>query len=81
MIADRNMIYDGQNYEAGDELPDLGKWDCVGTEDNKRFYEGFSEDVDKLPKYDTLGTGSTALCYDTGDLYKFHSKTNQWYKL
>ena len=80
MIADRDMIYDGQNYKAGEELPDLGNWECIEVEGNRRHYAGFSNEIDKLPRYATLGTGSTASCYDNGDYYKFHSKVNDWFK-
>lgn len=46
---------------------------------NIRSYEGLSSDISKLPHY--VGTGSSALCLDTGDYYKFHKETDQWYKL
>jgi hypothetical protein len=79
MRADRNTIVDGQNYKAGDEIPDLGNWECIEVEGNKRHYAGFSNQIHLLPKYPTLGTGSTASCYDNGAYLKFHSKTNEWY--
>ena len=80
MRADRDMIYDGQNYKAGDELPDLGHWECIEVDGNRRHYAGFSNEVNLLPKYPTLGTDSSAKCYDNQALYKFHSGTNEWYK-
>ena len=61
---------------------DLGSFECVSVEGiNQRNYEGLSADVDKLPKYDDLEAGSTALCLDTGDFYKYHAKSKTWYKL
>ena len=46
-----------------------------------QFYEGLSADVAKLPKYDDLGTGSSALCVDNGDFYKYEATTKTWYKV
>lgn len=80
MIADRTIVYDGQVYQKGDTLHDLGSFECVSVDGNKRSYAGFSADVGKLPKYDNLGTGSNAQCYDTGDFYYYHAQTKQWYK-
>ena len=52
--------------------------------DGKTYQPGeeiwdLSSDISKLPHY--VGTGSSALCLDTGDYYKFHKETDQWYKL
>ena len=72
-------IVDGQKYEDNEQVHDLGSFECVGTEGNKRFYEGFSADApEKLPKYDDLGAGSTATCLDNGDYYKYHAKSKEW---
>lgn len=61
------------------DIPDLGAWECVEVKANERHYYGFSQDIAKLPKYDDLGTGSTALCLDTGACYAYHACTKQWY--
>lgn len=80
-------IYDGQTYYPGDSLPDLGNWVCVSVKKNSdnefviRKYEGLSVDVSKLPHYDNLSTGSSALCIDTGDFYKYEKSTDTWYKM
>ena len=75
-------VVDGQIYQDNEPVHDLGSFECVSREDvNQRSYEGLSADVDKLPKYDNLEAGSTALCLDTGDFYKYHAKTKTWYKL
>nr|DAM91942.1 MAG TPA: hypothetical protein [Caudoviricetes sp.] len=29
--AENTVIFDGIQYDAGDELPDLGSWVCTGT--------------------------------------------------
>ena len=75
-------IVDGQTYEDDEQVHDIGSFECVRKEGfNQRNYEGLSADVSKLPKYDNLEAGSTALCLDTGDLYKYHAKTKTWYKM
>lgn len=80
-------IFDGQTYYPGQSLPDLGSWVCtnVKTNDNNEFnirnYEGLSADISKLPHYENLGTGSSALCLDTGDFYKYEKSTDTWYKI
>lgn len=81
-------IFDGQIYNPGDSLPDLGSWICTSVDKNGngeliiRNYEGLYADVGKLPKYETgLGTGSSALCLDTGDFYKYEQSTKTWYQI
>lgn len=87
MTVTVTTIYDGQTYYPGDSLPDLGNWVCtsVRKNDNNEFnirnYEGLSTDIDKLPHYENLGTGSSALCLDTGDFYKYEKSTDTWYKI
>ena len=81
MKATSITIFDGHTYQVGEEIPDLGSFECVGTEGNKRFYSGLSVDAPaKLPKYDNLATDSTAKCLDTGDFYYYHAPTKTWYK-
>lgn len=80
MKAEQVTVYDGQTYQVGEEVPDLGSFECVGVEGNKRSYSGLSKDVDKLPKYKNLGTNSSAMCLDTGDFYYYHAPTKTWYK-
>ena len=82
MAEDKKIIeYDGQYYEEGQPLPDLGSWECVDGQDrNQRNYQGLSIDVDKLPTYDDLEAGSTAYCVDTGEYYIYHAKTKTWYQ-
>ena len=80
MKATSVTIFDGHIYRAGEEIPDLGSFECVGYEGNKRFYSGLSKDApDKLPKYDDLATDSTAKCIDNGDFYYYHAPTKEWY--
>lgn len=74
------IVYDGQTYESVEDIPDLGSWECTSIEVCERHYMGLSADVDKLPVYDDLGTGSTAMCLDTGDFYIYHDHTKTWYK-
>lgn len=79
MKADKNMIVDGVLYKPGDEIWDLGSFVATDAVGMIRSYEGLSKDVSKLPHY--VETGSSALCLDTGDYYKFHKQTDTWYKL
>lgn len=81
-VAENRVVVDGQVYEKGDTLPDLGSLVCVSSDGNMRDYEGLLSDVSKLPHY--VGTGSSALLYDgTGntEVYEFHKPTDKWYKL
>lgn len=81
MKATSVVIFDGHTYQPGEEIPDLGSFECVGTEGNKRFYSGLSVDAPaKLPKYDDLGTDSNAKCIDNGDFYYYHAPSKSWYK-
>jgi hypothetical protein len=86
MKADRNMTYDGHFYKAGEELPNLGSFECVSSDGGKRNYYGLSDDAERLPtaknlpKYSDLATGSFALCLDTGDSYFYHAPSQKWYK-
>lgn len=76
MIAQNNAFIDGQWYKKGDEIWDLGSFVAVEVEGNQRHYEGFSADVGKLPHY--AESGSSALCLDTGQVYKYHKPTDTW---
>ena len=71
--------FDGQLYESADQIPDLGSWECVEDDAGKRQYWGLSADVEKLPKYDNLLTGSTALCLDNCSILGYHAPTKTWY--
>lgn len=79
MIAETSMIVDGKHYDPGEEIWDLGSFEATSAEGWQRNYVGLSADVSKLPHY--VATGSSALCLDTGDYYKFHKPTDTWYKL
>lgn len=81
MKATHSIIIDGQLITAGETIPDLGSFICTEVNGNIRKYEGLSFDVGKLPHYNNLGTGSSALCLDTGELYKYEKTSDIWYKL
>lgn len=74
------IVYDGHEYNDMADVPNLGSWVCTDVEGNRRNYEGLSADVGKLPKYDDLGTGSSAMCIDTKEFYKYEATTKTWYK-
>lgn len=79
MIAQTNTVIDGQVYKKGEEIWDLGSFVATDVDGNIRSYEGLSKDISKLPHY--VETGSSALCLDTGDYYKYHKETDTWYLL
>lgn len=74
------IIHDGQIYNDGDPVHDLGSFQLTGYDGNKRFYTGLSADVGKLPKYDNLATDSTARCIDTGDFYYYNAEIKTWHR-
>lgn len=79
-MADCKICVDGQYYDNEKDCWDLGSFVCVKIDGVTRHYDGLSKDApDKLPHY--VETGSSALCLDTGDYYKFHKATDTWYLL
>lgn len=72
--------FDGRFYKPGEEIPDIGSFVATSTSNNIRNYEGLSKDIDKLPTYDGLGTGSSAYCIDTGQYLKYEANTKTWYE-
>lgn len=80
MIADKNTVIDGQFYKKGEEIWDLGSFVATSVYGNTRNYEGLSQDISKLPKYDSLETGSSATCIDTVQIFKYEATTKTWYE-
>lgn len=79
-IAESTIVYDGQTYQKGDTLPDLGSLICVEAQGNKRSYEGMISDFSKLPTY--VDNGSSALLYNgTGTTKVYHFLNGTWYEL
>lgn len=72
-------MIDGHIYEGGETIPDLGSLECIGYDKGKREYQGLSGDADKLPVYDDLATGSSAMMVDTGEFYLYQATTRTWY--
>lgn len=77
--------YDGQYYEQGQPRHDLGSFVCYNVKQEEttdtlyiRDYMGKSVDIPKLPTYESLATGSSAFCIDTGDVLFYDSKTKSW---
>lgn len=79
MIAKSNQIIDGQYYEEGEEIWDLGSLECVDVIGGKRKYQGLSKDANKLPPY--VASGSSCIMLDTNDAYIFHGKSSRWVKM
>lgn len=80
MIADKNTVIDGQSYKKGEEIWDLGSFKATSVDGRIRGYEGLEVDINKLPKYNDLSTGSSAFCVDTGRLLKYEATTKKWYE-
>lgn len=74
------IVFDGQTYGDISEIPSLGSFECVSVAGLQRSYQGLSVDVAKLPKYENLATGSSALCLDTGQFFFYHAPTKTWYE-
>lgn len=77
----QTVVRDGHVYALEKDAPDLGSITCTRNEGNKREYVGLSKDVQKLPKYDDLESGSSCLMIDTTELYMYEKTTKTWYKL
>lgn len=85
-VANKTVVIDGQTYNEGDTIHELGSLQCVEVRGNQRDYQGLIKDKDKLPKYDDLGTGSSATLIDeTGTestiIGKYDAPTKTWYNL
>ena len=84
MTYDHKVVQDGITYDAGEEVPDLGTITATDVKGNKRSYEGYSKDLDKLkyvtilPQYDDLATGSSVLLQDTSEVYNYEATTREW---
>ena len=77
------VVFDGQTYENESEIPNMGSIQCVEVRGNQRDYQGFVQDSQKLPKYDDLGTGSSATLIDPNGIEdtiiaKYYESTKQW---
>lgn len=86
MKADKTIIIDGQTYQKGEEIWDLGSLQCVETHGKQRSYQGFLKDKLKLPKYNDLATGSSATLIDnlgseSTIIAKYDAQTKKWYNL
>ena len=85
-IADKTIVIDGQTYNEGDTIHELGSLQCVEVRGNQRDYQGLIKDKDKLPKYDNLATGSSAKLVDPDGIEKtiianYDAQTKRWINL
>lgn len=81
-----SIWFDGQEYENEQDIPDMGSIQCVEVRGNQRDYQGFVQDSQKLPKYNDLGTGSSATLLDPNGaestiIGKYDAPTKTWYNL
>ena len=85
-VANKTVVIDGQTYNEGDTIHELGSLQCVDVRGEQRDYQGFVQDKDKLPKYEDLATGSSALLIDPDGVErtiigKYDAPTKQWLDL
>ena len=59
----------------------MGSIVAFETSGNLRKYIGLSKDVDKLPKYTNLASGSSCLMVDTSSVYMYESTSKKWYEV
>lgn len=71
---------DGHIYGPGVEVPDMGSVHNIRANGGRRDYVGLSADVEKLPTYDDLESGSACLMVDTSEVYVYESTTKTWYQ-
>ena len=87
MIAEHDMVVDGQKYKKGQEIWDLGSIQCISDEKSpQRSYFGYVQDKNKLPKYPSLATGSSAKLLDPNGVEKtiianYDAQTQRWINL
>lgn len=95
-MKEAKTLIDGIFYTKSELInaPKLKSWRC-GTESDSpitgkqlREYFGLSQDIDSLPtvtaypKYkNILGSGSAAICTDTGDILMYDESTDTWNQL
>lgn len=79
MKYDHTVTQDGQIYKSGEDVPDLGSITCIQAKGNVRNYVFASKDLNKLPTYDDLSSGSAALAADTSMVYVYESSSKTWY--
>lgn len=51
MVTRYTVVQDGQVYEPGDDVPDMGSITALESKGNYREYNALSKDIDKLPTY------------------------------
>lgn len=81
MTFNHTVVQDGQTYRPGEEVPDMGSIACIKYHGNQREYVGLSKDIDKLPKYENLASGSSCLFLDNSSVYMYESTSKKWYEL
>lgn len=78
MIYDYVVKQDGQTYEPGENVPEMGSLVCTSFVGNVRHYKGVSDDRVNLPTY--VGEGSTFTASDTGAKYTYSADKGLWYR-
>lgn len=78
-IATKTTVQDGQVYQAGETIPDLGTIEAVEVDGSWRRYQCLSRDVQRLPHY--VSAGSACLTLDTAQYYRFSEIMDDWYQV
>lgn len=79
------IVVDGEAYISEADIFDLGTLECVDVKaGNIRYYNALDNGDDNYilkhaPHY--VGGGSQIFCLDSGNVWKFHKKSDTWYKL
>lgn len=60
---------------------DMGSFVLTKKDSNMYEFQGLSKDISKLPTVKAIGTGSVALCVDTGDVLMYEKTTRNWNQL
>lgn len=81
----KSQLIDGQIYHEGEPVHDLGTLECIRvTGDNQRHYHartGGDDDYIRVHAPHYVDGGSDIFCLDTGKVWVFHQKTDEWVKL
>lgn len=65
---------------AQGETLDLKSFVLTAVNGDRYDFQGLKADVSSLPKVNAIGTGSTAYCVDTAELYMYEKSTRTWYE-
>lgn len=56
MVTRYTVVQDGQVYEPGDDVPDMGSITALESKGNYREYNALSKDIDNIERIDAQVT-------------------------